>query len=139
MPAVRADQRNPYKGSPPRPWVRLRFTAADGATHSCELLADTGNPCAVIIGKTLMATLKLRAAPDVSSNFGLLEGGWVHLSMPELALDQEVVGFGSDAVVSATKKSSPEFEGLAGLPFLRLLEYGGDADSFWLRSVATPP
>jgi hypothetical protein len=139
MTAAPAEQRNPYKGSPPRPWVRLRLNAPDGGTHEVELLADTGNPCAIIISQALMAILKQRAAPDVRSNFGLLDGGWLHLSMPELRLDQDVEGFASDAVVTATKASSPDFEGLAGLPFLRLTEYGGDAAWFWLRALAGSP
>jgi hypothetical protein len=83
-----------------------------------------------------MARLRLRAAPDVQTNFGLLEGGWPHLTMPQLGLDQDVEGYASDAVVAATKANSPDFEGLAGLPFLRLVEYGGDAHWFWLRAVA---
>ena len=53
--------------------------------------------------------------------------------MPELGLAQQIVGYASDAVVKAVKASSPDFAGLAGLPFLRLLEFGGDADGFWLR------
>ena len=139
MTAVSFEQRNPYKGSPSRPWVRVRFTAADGSTQEIQLLADTGNPCAIIIAQTALAKLMQRAAPDVQSNFGLLQGGWVQLSMPELGLDQDIVGFASDAVVTAAKMSSADFEGLAGLPFLRLLEYGGDADWFWLRPLLTRP
>jgi hypothetical protein len=117
----------------------LRLIAPDGTTHEVELLADTGNPCALIISQALMARLKQRAAPDVHSNFGLLQGGWLHLTMPELGLDQDVVGYASDAVMTATKASSPDFEGLAGLPLLRLAEYGGNALWFWLRAVASPP
>jgi hypothetical protein len=45
----------------------------------------------------------------------------------------------SDAVASSTQASSPEFQGLAGLPLLRLLEYGGDASSFWLRAATATP
>lgn len=139
MMAGPSEQRNVYKGSPPRPWVRLRLTAPDGATHQVELLADTGNPCAIIVSQALMARLKQRAAPDVHSNFGLLDGGWLHLTMPELGLDQDVLGYASDAVATATKASHADFEGLAGLPFLRLLEYGGDADWFWLRPAQSRP
>ena len=133
------EQRNPYKGSPSRPWVRLRLIAHDGSTHEVELLADTGNPCAIIISQALMARLRQRAAPDRQSNFGLLQGGWLRLTMPELGVDQDIEGFASDAVVTAAKASSPDFEGLAGLPFLRLLEYGGDADWFWLRPLQSRP
>ena len=115
------------------------MTAPDGTNHAIQLLADTGNPCALILSQAFMVRLKHRAASDLHSNFGLLEGGWLHLTMPELGLDQDVEGFASDAVVTATKASSPDFEGLAGLPFLRLLEYGGDADWFWLRPVQSRP
>ena len=86
-----------------------------------------------------MATLNQRAAPDIRSNFGLLQGCWLRLTMPELGMDQDVIGFSSDAVVIATKASNPDFEGLAGLPFLRFLEYGGDAASFWIRSIHSRP
>ena len=139
MMAERPEQRNAYKGSPPRPWVRVRLTAPDGSAYEVELLADTGNPCAIILGQTLMAALKQRAAPDLHSNFGVLRGGWLHLTMPNLGMEQDVIGFASDAVATATKASSPDFEGLAGLPLLRLLEYGGDADYFWVRSIRSQP
>ena len=139
MMAGTSEQRNPYKGVPPRPWVRVRLTVLDGTTHEVELLADTGSPCAIIIGQSLMTKLKQRSAPDLQSNFGLLEGGWLHVTMPELGLDHDVVGFASDPVVVSAKTNSPDFEGLAGLPFLRLLEYGGDADWFWLRPVPSQP
>lgn len=133
------EQRNPYKGAPPRPWVRLRLVAPDGTFQELDLLADTGNPCALIIGRAFMAQLKHAAGPDVNTNFGLLEGGWLLLQMPELGLTQPVLGFASDAVMTAAKASSTDFEGLAGLPLLRSVEYGGDANSFWVRSAAGTP
>jgi hypothetical protein len=84
-------------------------------------------------------TLKQRTAPDMNSNFGLLQGGWLHIHMPELGLDQDLIGYASDAVVAAAKASCPDFEGLVGLPVLQLVEYGGDATGFWLRSVQRQP
>ena len=106
-----------------------------------NLLADTGNPCALIISPARMALLKQRDGVDVNSNFGLLEGGWLHVAMPDLQVDAEVLAYASNEVVMAAQASSPDFEGLAGLPFLRLMEHGGNADAFWfalLRSRATP-
>jgi hypothetical protein len=129
-------QRNPYKGSPPRPWILLRFAAADGTFRELELLADTGNPCALIIGQANMALLKQGTAPDMQCNFGLLEGGWVQVDTPGLSLGQPLLSYACDPVVTAAKASSPDFDGLAGLPLLRLMEYGGDADWFWIRSAA---
>jgi hypothetical protein len=111
----------------------------NGTVHEFELLADTGNPFAIVFGQAAMASLKLRTAPDVHTNFGVLQGGWLHVHMPELGLDTDVIGYSSDAVVNATQTSSADFQGLAGLPFLRLLEYGGDADWFWLRGVVVTP
>jgi hypothetical protein len=59
--------------------------------------------------------------------------------MSEFGLDVDLIGYASDAVVTVAKASSPDFEGLVGLPFLRFLEYGGDAQSFWLRSAPSQP
>ena len=83
-----------------------------------------------------MARLKRRAAPHVNSNFGLLDGGWIRLIMPELGLDQELVGYASDTVMKAAQASNVDF---AGLPLLRLVEYGGDANWFWIRPGAAKP
>lgn len=134
-----AEQRNAYKGSPPRPWVRVRFTAPDGTTEELDLLADTGNPCAIIISHGKMARLKQGAAPDVNTNFGTLEGGWLQVNMPEFGLDQRLLGYASDVVVQASKTSSPDFEGLVGLPLLRMVQYGGDSDWFWIRPAPNQP
>ena len=80
-----------------------------------------------------------KGASVVNSNFGQLEGGWLHLNMAELDLNQLLVGYTNDAVLTAVQASSPDFDGLAGLPLLRMVEYGGNATSFWLRSVPSQP
>ena len=82
-----------------------------------------------------MARLKIRDGPDVKTNFGLLQGGWLQLAMPEVGLTQTILGYDSDAVAAAAAASYADFHGLAGLPLLRLAEYGGDADWFWIRAV----
>lgn len=86
-----------------------------------------------------MKRLKRRVVSDVNTNFGLLKGRWFHLIMPEFGLDRGLVDYASDAVANSTKQSDTNFDGLAGLPFLRLLEFGGDADCFWLRSPTSRP
>ena len=133
------EQRNAYRGSPERPVVRVGLIALDGSRADVTLLADTGNPLAIIVSQSVMKRLKRRVVSDVNTNFGLLKGSWFHLFMPEFGLDRGLVGYASDAVANSTKASDPTFDGLAGLPFLRLLEFGGDADSFWLRSSAPRP
>jgi hypothetical protein len=72
------------------------------------------------------------------SNFGALEAGWLQVVIPDIGFDQKVLGYGSDAVISAAKASSPDFEGLVGLPLLRLMQYGGDGDAFWIGAAGNP-
>src|SRR5262249_13854648 len=91
-------QQNPYKGTTPRCWVRLRFAAADGTVYERELVADTGSPCAVILCQTDLALLRHASASGVQSNFGPLTGGWLKLAMPGLGLTSPILGFGSDVV-----------------------------------------
>jgi hypothetical protein len=71
----------------------------------------------------------------VHTNFGLLRSGWLRVVIPELGFDRQLLGFASDQVVAAARSSSPAFEGLAGLPLLRMMQYGGDASSFWLQPL----
>ncbi len=131
------EQRNAYRGSPPRPWVRLVLIGADGASQEISVLADTGNPCALIVSLNVLQQFNIGLAPGMNTNFGPLDGGWLRVQIPELAFDENVLAYGSDAVVKAAQASHADFAGLAGLPLLRLLEYGGDRDHFWLRP--TPP
>jgi hypothetical protein len=101
------------------------------------LLADTGSPFAVIISIANMERLKRGHAPGTDTSFGRLEGGWLSVEMPDFGLSNTgVLGYANDGVVAATKESDQRFEGLAGLPFLRLFEFGGNADEFWIRSAA---
>src|SRR5947209_8353630 len=120
-------QRNPYKGTTPRCWVRLRFAAPDGSLHERELVADTGCPYAVILGQTDFTRLLRASGVGRNTNFGFLTGGWLALSMPELGLSTQITGFGSDQVWQAVQLDSPDFAGLVSLPLLQMIEYGGDA------------
>lgn len=129
-----AEQRNSYKGTPPRPWLRVSLVRRDGTPASVELLADTGNPCALIVDRQLMSELKHGEGPDAISNFGPLEAGWVLLDMPEFGQRVYLLGYASEEVVNATRTSCAEFDGLAGLPLLRLFQFGGDAHGFWIHS-----
>jgi hypothetical protein len=115
-------QRNPYKGTTPRSWVLLRFAVADGSLHEREVVADTGSPCAVILGLTDLALLLRATGTGINTNFGPLSGGWLELSRPELGLTNQVLGYGSDQVLQAVQQDSPDFAGLAGLPLLRMVE-----------------
>jgi hypothetical protein len=67
-----------------------------------NLLADTGNPCALILSQANMARFKRSDAPNINTNFGPLTGGWLHVHMPDFGVDQPLVCYASDAVVSAT-------------------------------------
>ena len=133
MPAAN-EQRNPYTGSPPRAWFLLRLAAEDGSTREFKLIADTGNPFAIIIDCKALVTFNDGEGPPVDTNFGPLDGAWFKIVMPEMGLTQRVFGCASDEVVAAARRDHPDFEGLVGLPVLRLLEYGGNAAEFWIRA-----
>ena len=75
------EQNNPYKGRPLRPWIRVRLATNAGTFLELELLADTGNPCALIVSRASMASVKVGRIPNASSNFGILRGGRIRLAM----------------------------------------------------------
>jgi hypothetical protein len=134
-------QRNPYKGDPPRPWIRLQLRAVNGSVQQLDLLADTGNPFPIVISEAHWLQVNQGVTQGVLTNFGLMPGGWVEVVIPELGFDELVTGYGNDAVAASTQASSPDFGGLIGLPLLRMMRYGGDADFFWVESesVGTVP
>ena len=81
-----------------------------------------------------MAELKHGDGPDAMSNFGPLQAGWVVLEMADFKQRIHLLEYASEDVATVTRMSCAEFDGLAGLPVLRLFEYGGNATSFWIRS-----
>jgi hypothetical protein len=133
------EQRNRYKGVPPRPWLRLRLIDLEGVAQEYDFLADTGNPFALIVSAAAMARFKQGDGPDVETNFGVLTAGHVRVAVPEVNIIESILAYSSETVSDAARASSPEFEGLVGLPLLRTMEYGGDADSFWIRVKSGAP
>ena len=85
-----------------------------------------------------MLMMEWREATDSDSNFGLVRGGWLRLAIPEIGFDAQFVGHANDKVVEIVKRSDRRFDGLIGLPFLRMLEYGGDQSFFWVRTPDGP-
>ncbi len=134
MTPRKLDQRNRYKGTPRRPWLRLRLLGENGLTQELQLVADTGCPYPLVISSENMARFKQGFSPDIETNFGLMKGGWVRVAIPGLDFQGRVLGYASDAVVASAKRSHSDFEGLIGLPLLRKEEYGGNTRWFWLRS-----
>jgi hypothetical protein len=134
-----SEQRNPYKGTPPRSWIRVQLLAPDGSMQEIDLLADTGNPAAIIVSDDLMRRFTHLPLGGQASNFGPLTGGALRVVIPDVGFDGVLIGYASDRVVRTAKASSPDFEGLAGLPLLRMLEYGGDSDWFWIRPLGSNP
>jgi hypothetical protein len=133
------EQRNPYKGGPPRAWLHVRLVAPSGISEDLDLHADTGSPLPVIIGSSSLRSLAQRIVPALPTNYGLMPGGTVRVVIPAIGFDRIVLTYASDAAVATIRKSHADFAGLVGLPFLRLMEYGGDADWFWIRSAAASP
>jgi hypothetical protein len=128
------EQRNAYKGNPARALVRLNLISPEHEVHELECLADTGNPCSLIISVGMFRRLCWRQSSTMESNFGTLDGGWLRIVVAELGFDQKVLGYANDMVVNVVKRSDPGFAGLVGLPLLRLMEYGGNSEAFWIRA-----
>lgn len=137
--SVTGEQRNPYKGVPPRAWLRVELLGPDGSSKKVDLLADTGSPCAVIVGASRLDLMNLIPGLGVATNFGPMVGGHLRVRIPEVGFDEYLMAYSSDKVVQTTQASSPDFEGLIGLPALRMLNYGGDASSFWVQPAAGGP
>jgi hypothetical protein len=126
-------QQNLYKGIDPRSWIRVELEASDGARISMELIADTGCPFNMIVDVATLQRYALLPAPPISTTFGQLVGAWLRIIIPEVSLDVRVLAYANDSVVQDVKVDCPDFGGLIGLPLLRMMEYGGDADWFWIR------
>jgi hypothetical protein len=113
--------------------MTIRLATPGGDTRDWKLIADIGSPFAIVIGVEHLPDFSFGAGTHLNSNFGFLESAWLHLAMPEFELDSLILGYGSNEVLDSARADHPDFEGLAGLPLLRLLEYGGNADEFWIR------
>ena len=131
------EQRNSYKGIDPRGWVRIKLVASDGSRARLELIADTGCPFDLIVDVATVTRFTDSAMTKLGSTYGTLLGGWVDTFVRELGLNARVLAYGNDSLVQEAKLDSNDFAGLIGLPFLRLLEYGGDADWLWIRPPQT--
>lgn len=66
------------------------------------------------------------------TNFRTIVGGFLHVRILGTEFDETLLGHAGDWVVQAVQASSASFEGVIGLPLLRRVEYGGDADQFWV-------
>jgi hypothetical protein len=128
------EQKNPYKGSPPRPWVTVVFEKAnENEKVKKHLIVDTGGIAAIRISRSLLHKIELEPADIQKTNFGLAEGSWVWVEIPELGFRKKMIAYGLDTIVTAAKQSHPDFDGSVGLPFLREFEYGGNEKEFWIR------
>ncbi|NLX99870.1 MAG: hypothetical protein GXY83_27550 [Rhodopirellula sp.] len=93
MPGTPSQQRNIYRGEPARAWVRVQLIGTNGRSREVDLLVDTGNPCAIIIDKATMHSLRWRASLSADSNFGPLEGSWLRIAILEFAFDVKTLGY----------------------------------------------
>jgi len=129
-----SEQRNIYLGEPSRAWIRLQLASPNGPVRELNLVVDTGNPCAIIVDEKSLGALRWRESLRVDSNFGSLASGWVRVSVPEISFDQKLLCYANDAIVRTVKRSDMRFDGLVGLPLLRMMTYGGNEGFFWIRA-----
>lgn len=138
MSAPPNEQRNPYKGGSSRAWLRLRLVGKK-TVEDMEFLVDTGSPFDLIVDIGTMLRLGVTTGQAIPTNLGLMIGGWLHVTIPDVGFDSPVEAFASNVAVSHAKQSNSDFEGLVGLPLLRQFIYGGDAIDFWIRAASGSP
>ena len=138
MSPTPSEQRNLYKGFPERAWVAVHLMLVDDGTRQVQLLADTGCPCALVVGKDVMRGLKRTEGSDLDTNFGHLQGNWIRVRIPEIGYDEVALAYASDEVMRAARSSHADFDGLIGLPLLRKMDYGGNPGCFWIRAANDP-
>jgi hypothetical protein len=114
-------------------WLR-----PNGDARDWKLIADIGCPVPLVIGVDDLPDCSFSAGANVQSNCGFLESAWLHLAMAEFGLDFLILGYSSEEVLDSARTDHPDIGGLVGLPFLRLLEYGGNANEFWIRPSERP-
>ena len=134
MPEAHEEQRNIYRGEPARAGCESVYRPCRPAADSSTCSFDTGNPYEVIIDAATMRSMQWHTADRSESNFGIAEGGWLQIAIPEIGFDSFIVGYANDKIAAIVKRSDRDFDGLIGLPFLRMLEYGGDRGYFWIRA-----
>ncbi len=122
-----------YRGFPQRAWMRIRLQSLEDEIVEMDAMIDTGCPYSIVLDDRLFERFMHRYIKSVESNFGLLAGGWLRAIVPGTRLNADVVGYGSSTILRLLHASDRRFEGLIGLPLLRMLEYGGDATRFWIR------
>ena len=131
------NQKNPYMGRTPRPWLSVPFRNSAGVVHTVKLIADTGCPQGIILAPEWFDSLVTTRFASIRTNFGVMDGGWLHVFDPESGFVELVRGYSSATVAHHALTSHTDFAGLVGLPILRLGEYGGDASEFWFRYPAS--
>ena len=129
-------QVNDYRGIPPRPLTRLRLIGATGDIIELDAVVDSGSPLTIVVGMDVFARFAHRETRTVSTNFGTLKSGWIRMTIPQTRFNQEIRVYGSDTVVHSVQLSDRRFAAVIGLPVLRMFEYGGDADRFWIRDAS---
>src|ERR1041384_3363790 len=101
--ATSYEQRNPYLGDPPRPWIVVRLEDKRDQTEELRVVADTGNPFELIIDPDAFRRLTHGEGMKIETNFGFMVGGWIKIVMPDFGLKLKVEAYASDVVVDSVK------------------------------------
>jgi hypothetical protein len=114
----------------------LRLTTPSGESRDFRLVVDTACPVSFILAPDDIPEFSFGGTAPVNTNFGVLQGEWFLFAMPELGLDALMVGYASQDAADTVRLDHSDFAGIAGLPLLRLLEYGGNQSEFWVRQLS---
>jgi len=87
----------------------------------------------LILDERTLRRVRWGDRPGEMSNYGWLVGAAVQVVMPELELDEKLVGYGQNRVARLVRQEG--FDGVAGKPFLDLFHWSnGEGGEFCLES-----
>ena len=115
-----------------RPNIEVSFSTSTGQQKKKRLIADTGNPVAFILSFHELQEISFSSAPSIGSQWGMLFGAWVEVSVEDLHFKKRMVAYANDVIASSAQTEG--FDGLAGLKFLDEFVYSGDGTQFCLET-----
>jgi hypothetical protein len=109
----------------------------DGTVHPLDLVVDTASADAFVLRMSVFEQLMWSPNRSTATTWGFMLGGWLRLYMPASGLVELIAGYGNNMLAAGVAAEDPQFMGLVGMPFLRLGEFGGNADALWFRYPPT--
>jgi len=113
----------------------VTFSTLGGTLVTKRLIQDTGATAAFILDDKDISFLKLLdVKPANDKVYGILNGASVMVKIDELTKSsksyKDFIAYYNESLIVLAK--SEGYDGIAGLPFLKEVGYGGDGEDCWI-------